>query len=119
MNCFHAAIWTGELAMAKILLKRGAEFEDEGFLEAVHRYEQNPWFRDKLLEKNPNCDAWRNNDSSALHVAIKEPNEKATRLILDQNPFLDAVSDDGSLLGVAIEKGMIDLRQSSYVGVLM
>ena len=111
INCFHAAIWTGELAMAKILLERGAEFEDEGFLEAVHRYEQNPWFLDKLLEKNPNCDAWRNYDGSALHVAIKERNEKAARLILDQNPFLDAVSRGGSPLGIAIENGMVDLAK--------
>jgi ankyrin repeat protein len=57
INCFHAAIWTGELPIAKILLERGAEFEDEGFLEAVNRHEQNPGFLDKLLEKNPNCDA--------------------------------------------------------------
>ena len=80
--------------MAKILLERGAEFEDEGFLEAVHRYDQNPWFLDKLLEKNPNCDAWRDNDGSALHVAIKAHNEKAARLILNRSPFLD-----GSLRG--------------------
>jgi ankyrin repeat protein len=111
LNCFHAAIWTGELAMAKILLERGAEFEDEGFLEAVHRYEQNPWFLNELLEKNPNCDAWRDNDGSALHVAIKAHNEKAAWLILDQKPFLDAVSEDGSPLGVAIEKGMVDLAK--------
>ena len=111
INCFHAAIWTGELAMAKILLERGAEFEDESFLEAVHRYDQNPWFLDKLLEKNPNCDAWRDNDGSALHVAIKAHNEKAARLILNRSPFLDAVSEDGSPLGVAIEKGMVDLAK--------
>jgi ankyrin repeat protein len=111
MNCFHAAIWTGELAMAKILLERGAEFEDEGFLEAVHRYKQNPWFLDKLLEKNPNCDAWRNNDGSALHVAIKRRSGEAARLILGQNPFLDAASEGGSPLGVAIEEGMIDLAK--------
>jgi ankyrin repeat protein len=110
-NCFHGAIWSGELAMAKILLERGAEFEDEAFLEAVDRYNQDPWFLNTLLEKNPNIDAWRDNDGSAMHVAIKERNEKAAWLILSRNPFLDAVSVDGSPLGVAIDKGMIDLAK--------
>jgi ankyrin repeat protein len=91
INGFHAAIRTGDLAMAKILLERGAEFEDEGFLEAV---------LDKLLEKNPNYDAWRSGGGSALHVAIEV-----------DNAFLDAVSEDGSPLGVAIEKDMIDLAK--------
>jgi ankyrin repeat protein len=111
INCFHGAIRTGELAMAKILLERGAEFEDEAFLEAVERYDQDPWFLDTLLEKNPNIDAWRDNDGSAMHVAIKERSEKAARLLLSRSPFLDVVSEDGSPLGAAIDKGMLNLTK--------
>ena len=111
VNCFHAAIWTGEIEMAKILLERGAETEEEGFLEAVRRHEKHPWFLEKLLQKNPNCNVWTDNDGSALHVAIKQDDEEAAWTILNQDPFLDAVSEDGTPLGVAIKMGMIDLAK--------
>ena len=111
VNCFHAAIWTVEREMAKILLERGAETEEEGFLQAVRIYEENPWFLEKLLQMNPNCNVWTDNDGSALHVAIKQDDEEAAWTILNQDPFLDTVSGDGTPLGVAIKMGMIDLAK--------
>ena len=111
VNCFHAAISTGEREMAKILLERGAETEEEGFLEAVRRHEENPWFLEKLLQMNPNCNVWTDSDGSALHVAIKQDDEEAAWTILNHDPFVDTVSKDGTPLGVAIKMGMINLAR--------
>jgi ankyrin repeat protein len=108
-NCFHAAIYTGEFAMAKILLERDAHFEDEAFMHAVELYGRHPWFLDKLLEKNPNVDAWKQHGGSALHLAVKNLCEEAIWLLLAKNPYIDAASEDGSVLSCAIDKGLKDV----------
>ncbi|KAK3361270.1 ankyrin repeat-containing domain protein [Lasiosphaeria ovina] len=68
-NCFHAAIWTGEHDMAKVLLDRNAEFGDLAFLTAVELHDDKPVFLERLLERSPNLNAWDKNIGSALHVA--------------------------------------------------
>jgi ankyrin repeat protein len=97
--------------MARMLLERDAEFEEDAFLEAVERYEQDPWFFKKMLEKNPNIDAHRGDQGCALHIAIKKGCEEAVWLLLSRNPYLDAVSEWGSILAAAIEKEMIDVAK--------
>ncbi|KAI9772775.1 MAG: hypothetical protein M1839_002320 [Geoglossum umbratile] len=111
INCFHAALWTGGLEMARILLERDAEFEDEAFLEAVSRYDQDPWFFQKMLERSANIDAFRENQGSALHIAIEGGCEEAARLLLSRDPYLDAVSENGSILGAAIGRQMVDVAK--------
>lgn len=104
--------------MARLLLERDAEFEDNAFLEGVTRYTQDPWFFKKMLEKNPNIDAHGGNRGCALHIAIEEDCEEAAWLLLSRNPYLDAVSGVGSILAAAIDKGMIDLaKELLYRGV--
>lgn len=99
------------LEMARLLLERDAEFEDNAFLEGVTRYAQDPWFFKEMLEKNPNIDAHRGSRGCALHIAIKEGCEEAVWLLLSRTPYLDAVSKNGSILAAAIDKEMIDLAK--------
>ena len=110
-NCFHAAIWAGEFAMARILLERDAHFEDEAFLYAAVIYDRHPWFLEILLGRNPNINAWTANDGSALHVAIKGGSEKAAWLLLEKRVNIDAVAEDGSVLSCAIKKGMLSIAK--------
>lgn len=111
LNCFYAALWTGELEMARILLGRDAEFEDYAFLEAATRYEQDPWFFKIMLEKNPNIDAHRGDRGCVLHIAINEGCEEAVWLLLSRSPYLNAISESGSILTAAIDMGMIDVAK--------
>lgn len=113
MNCFHGAIYTGELEMAKILLQHGAKVEEEGFLEAVKRHDSHPWFLEAILERHPdvNVNAWTKDHGSALHIAIDEKDEVATRLLLERNAYINAMSDKGSVLTAAIDRGMVSLAK--------
>jgi ankyrin repeat protein len=111
MNAFHAAIFTGELGMARILLERGAEVEDEGFLEAVSRYSRHPFFLEEILRtRKVDVNACRQKYyGSAMHIAINDGCEAAARLLLARKPYLDAVNDRGSILSAAIDRGMVHL----------
>lgn len=106
MNPFHAAIWTGELAMAKILLERGAQFEDNSFLESVKRFGEDPYFMKKMLTMKPNVDAHAGARGSALHLAVSNGLEEAVWLLLEHNPYLQALAEDGPILSFAIEAKM-------------
>lgn len=101
--------------MARILLKDPAtEVEEHGFLEAVSRYEEHPWFLEEILrtrEVDINAAFKGKGNRAVMHVAIREGGEKAARLLLERGPYLDAVSDDGSLLSVAIDSGMVGLAK--------
>ncbi|KAJ6264017.1 Ankyrin-1 [Drechslerella dactyloides] len=110
-NGLYAALWTGELEMARILLERNAEIVDGTFIEAVGHWDVDPWFLRTILDRNPNIDAHLGDRGSALHVAIMRADEEAVRLILDRNPYLDAVSEYGSPLACAISKGMLDIAK--------
>ncbi|KAK6353535.1 hypothetical protein TWF696_005498 [Orbilia brochopaga] len=110
-NGLYAALWTGELEMAMILLNRDAEIVDGTFLEAIEKWDADPWFLRTILDRNPNIDAHLGGHGSALHVAIMRANEEAVRLILDRNPYLDAASEYGSPLTCAISKGMLGIAR--------
>ncbi|KAH7019752.1 ankyrin repeat-containing domain protein [Ilyonectria destructans] len=107
-NCFHAAIWTGETEMAKILLDRDVEFEDVAFLTAVGLYNDHPYFLERLLERNGNLDAWDKSDGSALHKAVKEKSPGAFTLLLNKGAYIDAMAEDGSVLFYVIKQQMFD-----------
>ncbi|KAK6523143.1 hypothetical protein TWF694_006038 [Orbilia ellipsospora] len=110
-NGLYAALWTGELEMAKVLLRKNADIVDLTFLEAIERYSQDPWFFETMMKHNPNINAHRGNGGSALHVAIQRAGEKVVRILLEQKPYLDAVSENGSVLVCAINEKMIDLAK--------
>ncbi|KAH9207546.1 hypothetical protein DL95DRAFT_395950, partial [Leptodontidium sp. 2 PMI_412] len=97
--------------MAKILLDRDAEFEDVAFLTAVGRYDEHPYFLERLLERNGNVDAWEKSDGSALHKALEERSLGALTLLLDKGAYTDAMVEDGSVLFCAIEKQMLDVAK--------
>ncbi|KAF2176089.1 ankyrin, partial [Zopfia rhizophila CBS 207.26] len=84
MNRFYVAFWTGGLEMARILLEQDAEFENETFLESVARYNQDPWFFKKILERYSNIDAQRGNEGYALHIAIEKGCEKTIWPLLNE-----------------------------------
>jgi len=111
VNPLHAAFGRGELEMAKILLERGAEFEDMAFLRGVSRFKQDSYFMKKMLTMNPNIDAHAGREGSALHLALNESCEEAAWLILERDPYIHAVSDYGSALSVAISKDMTKVAQ--------
>jgi ankyrin repeat protein len=120
-NAFHCAIYTGELPMAKILLERGAEFEDRAFVESVKRFQEDPYFCRTLLERGANVDAQDGTDGSALHFAIKEGGEDAVWLLLQKDPYLDSVAQNGTPLCEAVSRGMTDvvkelIRRGANVG---
>jgi len=109
MNAFHAAIWTGELEMAKMLLENGAEFEDRAFLYTIEIYKQNSYFMNTLLEKRPNIDAHEGKNGCALQICIRQATEEAVWRLLEKKPYIHAISEDGSPLAVAIDAGMIPI----------
>jgi ankyrin repeat protein len=110
INAFHGAFWTGEIEMARILLKRGAEFEEVAFLESIQRYDQDPWFFDTMLERDGTVANAHGGDSgSALTTAITRGHETAAWRILDKQPYLDALGSNGTALRAAIDGGMKDL----------
>jgi ankyrin repeat protein len=109
VNGFQCALWTGETAMAKILLEGGAEFEDKAFVESVNRYDQAPWFFNRLLERSPDIDAHIGKEGSALHVALREAADDAVWILLDKNPNINAVSENGTPLALAAGKGKANI----------
>jgi len=113
MNAFHAAIFTGEMDMARVLLERGAEVEDEGFLVAVERYRDHPWFLNEILRtRDPDINAChQKSNMSVMHIAIQSAGTEVARLLFERGPYLDAVSDDGTILDAAIQRGMTDLAK--------
>jgi ankyrin repeat protein len=111
VNGFQSALWTGEVAMARILLERHAAFEDKAFVESVKRYEQDPYFFHTLLERGANVDAHLGENGSALHHAITDGGEKATRLLLEKTPYIEAVSELGTPLCLAAFKGMTSVAK--------
>ncbi|KAK0717813.1 ankyrin repeat-containing domain protein [Lasiosphaeria miniovina] len=110
-NCFHAAIWTGEHDMAKVLLDRNADFGDEAFLTAIELHDDKPFFLERLLERNPNLNAWDKNIGSALHVAVRKRCEKAALLLLQRGTYIDTVNEDGSVLFEAVEQRMTQVAK--------
>ncbi|KAF3921088.1 Ankyrin-3 [Arthrobotrys entomopaga] len=110
-NGLYAALWTGELEMAKVLLRNNAEIVDLTFLEAIERYSQDSWFFEAMMKRKANIDAHRGERGCALQVAMNRADEKVVRLLLEQNPYLDAVCEDGSVLVCAIQAGMIDVAK--------
>jgi ankyrin repeat protein len=64
---------------------------------------------DTLLQRKPNIDAWKENGGSALRIAIQKRCAKAVWLLLEKDPYVDAVSNDGSVLFCAVTKGMKDV----------
>ncbi|KAK6534122.1 hypothetical protein TWF281_005460 [Arthrobotrys megalospora] len=110
-NALYAALWTGELKMARILLERNAEITDGTFLEAISRWRQDPWFLRTILSRKPNINAHLGDKGSALHIAISTGDEEVVRLILAEDPYIDAVSSDGSVLAHAINQGMISIAK--------
>lgn len=97
--------------MARILLDRKAEFEDALFLIAVERFNDHPYFLERMLKRNTNVDAWEKRDGSALHKAIKEKAERALPLLLKGGAYIDVMAEDGSVLFSAIKEEMFDVAQ--------
>ncbi|KAF3931705.1 Ankyrin-1 [Dactylella cylindrospora] len=110
-NPLFAALWTGETEMAKILLENNAEIVDGTFLEAISRWKQDPWFLRTILDREPNIDAHLGDKGSALHIAIKDAGEEVVELLLSKDPYVGAVSENGTVLSFAIDKGMTKIAK--------
>ncbi|KAF3931033.1 Ankyrin-3 [Dactylellina cionopaga] len=108
-NGLYAALWTGELAMAKILLNKNADVVDQTFMESIERWGQDPWFFKTILDKSPNVDAHLGNSGSALHCAIHRAGEEVVQLLLAKDPYIDAISELGTVVTCAISRGMVDI----------
>lgn len=109
INAFHGAFWTGEIEMARVLLNRGAEFDEVSFLESIERYDQDSWFFETMLSRGAAVDAHGGESGSALNRAISGGYETAAWSILDRMPYLDALGNNGTALYAAVDKGMKDL----------
>jgi ankyrin repeat protein len=110
-DCLHAAIWTGELGMAKFVLEMVTHVDDLAFLDAVGRYEQDPYFFHKMMELGANVDAHSGREGSALHIAVKRGCKEAVWLLLNNNPYINAVAETGSVLRAAIDAEMDDVAE--------
>lgn len=111
VNAFHGAFWTGELQMARILLDRGAEFGELGFLESIERYDQDPWFFNTMMDRNAPIDAHTAADGSALMKAINSGHETVINCLLERGVYLDTLAERGTALTLAIERDMPTLAQ--------
>ena len=60
---------------------------------------------------NPNIDAHEGQGGSALHVAIKWAGEDPVWRLLEMQPYVNAVSEDGTPLALAIKDGMNDVAR--------
>lgn len=105
-NPLFAALSTGQFTMAKMLWDGGVEFEDRAFLQAIRIYENNSYFLEKMLEMELNVDAHDGPEGSALHIAIDNTPEEVVWKLLSMNPYIHAVSENGSALASAINRGM-------------
>ncbi|EPS35534.1 hypothetical protein H072_11049 [Dactylellina haptotyla CBS 200.50] len=111
-NGLYAALWTGELPMARILLENKADILDETFLEAVERWSQDPWFLTTILDRKPNIDAQiRGGSGSALHVAIEKAGEDVVNILLAKDPYVNSISNNGTPLVCAMERGMLEVSK--------
>ncbi len=98
--------------MAKILLDRGADFKDGAFVRAVDIYETHPVFLNTLLQRNGNADAYTQSEGSALHVAANSRSEESFQLLLGKGAYIDAATDQGSVLLCSIVGGMFNCARS-------
>jgi ankyrin repeat protein len=110
-DCLHTAISTGELEMAKIVLGMVTHVDDLAFLDAVGRYKQDPYFFHKMMELGANVDAHSGKEGSALHIAIKGGCTEQVWLLLNNNPYIHAFAETGSVLGAAIDAEMDDVAE--------
>ena len=108
-NALHAAYWTGETDMARILLERGTAFDDNTFLVSIERYSTDPWFFRTMLDRGANIDANSSDVGSALMLAIYWEHEAVAWSILGKKPYLDALGRQETALFLAARRGMVDL----------
>ncbi|KAK6516956.1 hypothetical protein TWF506_006836 [Arthrobotrys conoides] len=110
-NSLSAALANGQLDMAKILIERGAIVSDDAFIRAIRIWKEDPWFLRTMLERYPSVNAHHGYEGSALHLAIGTGDEEVVRLILSKDPYIDALSNRGSVLVYAIERGMTGIAK--------